>query len=552
MKITFLGAAETVTGSCFLVETSQTSFLVDCGLHQGHPEENQLNRAAFPFDMDRIDFLLLTHAHIDHSGRIPKLYVDGFRKPIYATKATAELCGIMLPDSGHIQQMEAEWRSRKHGRAGKAAEMALYTVEDAILSLKLFAPVHYDVEFQPASDIRVKMRDAGHILGSSILEIWIDEEDSEVRKAVKIVFSGDLGNEGIPIMRDPAIIDGCDYLVIESTYGDRDHVETAHDVERFVNIINETIAIGGNVIIPSFAVGRTQEVIYELNHQTERYKNQLIPFMRTPVYVDSPLAVSATKIFRENTDCYDDEARRYMEDGDHPLDFPNLRFTTSVEESKQLNISEESKIIISASGMCDAGRIKHHLKHNLWRPESTILFVGYQAKGTLGRRLLDGAKTVRIFNEEIAVKARVERFEGFSGHADREQMLNWIGAMRKKPDKILLVHGEPEVIANFSRTIEERLQISTHVAKLDQMVSIGAKVARPGAAEPVLAEAALEHRIAAITASLDDLLFEMTSLTEQSKAAIREAGSGSERKAILDQLQRRLQKKTEEILERTR
>lgn len=552
MKITFLGAAETVTGSCYLVETRHTSFLVDCGLHQGHPEEDRLNRARFPFEMDKIDFVLLTHAHIDHSGRIPKLFVDGYRNPVYATKATSELCGIMLPDSGHIQQMEAEWRKRKNSRAGKLVEEAIYTVDDAINALKLFEPVRYDEEFQPTSDVRVKMRDAGHILGSAIMEIWIDERGPEGGETVKLVFSGDLGNKGIPIMRDPAIIDGCDYLVIESTYGNRDHVETGQDVERFVRIINETIDQGGNVVIPSFAVGRTQEVIYELNRQKDKYKDQLIPFMSTPVYVDSPLATSATKIFRENTDSYDDEARSYMEDGEHPLEFPNLHFTASVEESKQLNISEESKIIISASGMCDAGRIKHHLKHNLWRPESTILFVGYQAKGTLGRRLLDGAKKVRIFNEDIAVNARIERFEGFSGHADREGMLEWIGSMRNKPKMIMLVHGEPEVIADFAATLESRMSIRTHIAKLDQSIDLGAEIERSDKVELVLTKNAIEHHIATITASLEDLQIEMNHLTDQSKKAVLEAKTGSERDAILDQLRQKLQKKADEILKHVR
>ncbi|MGI6326810.1 MAG: MBL fold metallo-hydrolase RNA specificity domain-containing protein [Saccharofermentanales bacterium] len=552
MKITFLGAAEAVTGSCFLVETNHTRFLVDCGLHQGSPEEDRLNRARFPFDIDHIDFMLLTHAHIDHSGRIPKLYVDGYRKPIYMTKPTAELCGIMLPDSGYIQEMEAEWRNRKNNRAGRPKEDALYTMDDALKCLEIFQPVRYDEPFQPAKDVRVIMRDAGHILGSAILEIWVDEPEAGEAKATKLVFTGDLGNKGVPIMRDPTIIDGCDYLVAESTYGDRDHVETGNDVERFVRIINETIARGGNVIIPSFAVGRTQEVIYELNRQIDIYKDQLVPFMETPVYVDSPLAVSATKIFRQNTDCYDDEARRYVENGDHPLDFPNLYFTASVEESKQLNIDPESKIIISASGMCDAGRIKHHLKHNLWRPESTVLFVGYQAKGTLGRRILDGAKKVRIFQEDIAVRARIEYFQGFSGHADREGMLEWIGAMRKKPKLIILVHGEPDVLPKFSQTMEDRLHIQTQIAKLGQSIDLGAYVSRSRLAELVLTENALKRRIVSVTARLDELQAELNLLAEQSKAAIHRSKTGTERDEILAKFKDQVQKKTEEILANVR
>src|SRR5665647_3196861 len=290
MRITFIGAAETVTGSCYLVETDKTSFLVDCGMHQGPEIETRLNRVPFPFAVNQIDFMLLTHAHIDHSGRIPKLFVDGFNKEIYTTKATAELCGIMLPDSGHIQEMEQEWQSRKNIRADKPAEEPLYTMQNGIDACRLFKKVLYDTEFRPAPDVRIIMRDAGHILGSAILEIWISEDNGQGKAETKIVFSGDLGNKGIPIMRDPAIIDGADYLVIESTYGDRIHQDSGNKVNRFVSIINETIAKGGNVIIPSFAVGRTQEIIYELNKEEEKYKDQRSKFMQTPVYVDSPMA----------------------------------------------------------------------------------------------------------------------------------------------------------------------------------------------------------------------------------------------------------------------
>ena len=544
MKVTFLGAAEAVTGSCYLVETDQTSFLVDCGLHQGRQDETRLNRAPFPFDMNQIDFLLLTHAHIDHSGRIPRLYSHGFRSPIYTTKATADLCGIMLPDSGHIQEMEYEWRNRKNRRAGKNIEPPLYTVQDAFDSLGLFERVHYDHEFSPASDVRVVMRDAGHILGSAILEIWIKEDGHEV----KIVFSGDLGNKEIAILRDPTIIDGCDYLVIESTYGDRMHEETEDKVEHFVRIINETIARGGDGVIPSFAVGRTQEIIYQLNKEADKYSDSRLPFMQTPVYVDSPLAISATKIFRENTDCYDEEAREYILNGDNPLDFPNLHFTPTAEESKQLNISDESKIIISASGMCDAGRIKHHLKHNLWRPESTILFVGFQAQGTLGRRLVDGAKTVRIFNEEIAVHARIEQIRGFSGHADLDGLIGWIDSMTHKPHRIMLVHGEPDTIKSFSKTIEDRFHIEAHIALLDETVNLGAVLRRSGAARLHLLEDPLDHRISVMTRTLDELQAELALLTERSKSEIRDAVTQDERSRIVEQYRELVKKKADEIL----
>lgn len=550
MRITFMGAAETVTGSCYMVETEQTTFLVDCGLHQGQDSETRLNRVPLPFDVNQIDFMLLTHAHIDHSGRIPKLFADGYAKDIYATKATAELCGIMLPDSGHIQEMEQEWQSRKNTRAGLPAEEPLYTMQDAIDACRLFNKVMYDKEFQPAPDVRVIMRDAGHILGSAILEIWIKENDGQGEKETKIVFSGDLGNKGIPIMRDPAIIDGTDYLVIESTYGDRLHENSVNKVDRFVSIINETIARGGNVIIPSFAVGRTQEIIYALNKEEERYKDQRSAFMRTPVYVDSPLAVNATRVFRENEDCYDDEARQYILNGDNPLDFTNLHFTRSAEESKALNMSDESKIIISASGMCDAGRIKHHLKHNLWRKDSAIIFVGYQADGTLGRKLVDGAKTVRIFDEEIAVKARIETIEGFSGHADRDGLLSWIGAMTNKPVQIMLVHGEPEVITRFSQSIEDMFAIDVHIAKLDETVVLGSQVSRAETRRAKREAPLTEPMIRGTNPTMDDLERVITILAEQCKNELESAETPEERGRILSRYKVILKKETDEILDR--
>ncbi len=528
MKITFLGAAKTVTGSCFLVETDRTAFLVDCGLHQGRSEETALNRTPFPFETGNIDFMLLTHAHIDHSGRIPKLYVDGFRSPIYATKATTELCAIMLPDSGHIQEAEQAWQARKGDRAGKPAPEPLYTMQDAVDACRLFNPVRYDTEIRPADDVRVVFRDAGHILGSAILEIWIREDGKES----KIVFSGDLGNRGIPIMRDPTVVEGADYLVLESTYGDRLHDDSIDKVERFVRIINETIARGGNVIIPSFAVGRTQEIIYELNREEEKYKDQRSAFMRTQVYIDSPLAVSATKVFRNNTDCFDEEARRYIENGDNPLDFTNLHFTGSAEESKALNGSDESKIILSASGMCDAGRIKHHLKHNLWRKDSAIVFVGFQAVGTLGRQIVDRAKSVRIFGEEIAVNARIEMIEGFSGHADRDGLLDWIEAMRTKPRKILLVHGEPQVISTFAQTIQARFGIDTHIAELDETLVLGMPLSRP---ERVRRHP-LDRRVTAATRMIDAIGQDFLSSLERLKAEFLAAGTTEAQEAMLEHM----------------
>lgn len=540
MKITFLGAAETVTGSCYLVETEQTSFLVDCGMHQGHALEEEMNRAAFPFQMEDIDFVLLTHAHIDHSGRIPRLYVEGYRGPVFTTQATTELCEIMLPDSGHIQEMEAEWQLRKNGRAGRKSEPALYTMEDAVKSCKLFKPLKYNVSFTPAQDVRVIFRDAGHILGSAIIEIWLTEDGKES----KIVFSGDLGNRDMPILRDPTIIESADYLVIESTYGDRLHADKTDKVEKFVRVINETIARGGNVIIPSFAVGRTQEVIYELHRAGDRYKDQRMAFMRTPVYIDSPLATSATRVFRENTDCFDEEARQYIADGRNPLDFANLHFTRSADESKMLNESTESKIIISASGMCNAGRIRHHLKHNLWRPESTVLFVGYQAHGTLGRQLVDGEKRVKIFGEEIMVRARIEANEGFSGHADQEGLLAWIGAMKRKPSKILLVHGEPEVISVFAETIGRRFGLDTHIARLNETITLGASVAQAR----LVVERLRDPRQVTTTYVLDSLQADLIHALEEFKDDVHEATTTEDLEVVLASLQERINQKTGQLL----
>lgn len=445
MKITFLGAAKTVTGSNFLVEAAGKKFLVDCGMYQGKATEEKENEAPFLFDVSEIDFMLLTHAHIDHSGRIPKLYNDGYRNPIIATKATCDLCTIMLPDSGHIQEMEIEWRNKKRKREGKPELPPLYTAEDATKCLELFKRVKYDEIVEIDENIKVRFNDAGHMLGSSIIEVWVTEDG----KTEKAVFTGDLGNNDIPLLASPTMIESADYLIMESTYGSRLHMRNDDKAELFLNIVSETLDKGGTVVIPSFAVGRTQEIVYELNklkenRDDEEFIKKYKTLMSVPVFVDSPLAISATEIFRENTDLFDDEVKEEMEKGDNPLEFPGLQFTRTAEESKALNESNQSSIIISASGMCEVGRIKHHLKHNLWNPNSTILFVGYQAPGTLGSKLVNGEKKVKVFGEEISVNARIEYIEGYSGHADQEWLLNFVYSFIKKPKHIFLVHGEEE------------------------------------------------------------------------------------------------------------
>ena len=460
MKITFLGAAKTVTGSNFLVEAAGKKFLVDCGMYQGKATEEKENEAPFLFDVSEIDFMLLTHAHIDHSGRIPKLYNDGYRNPIIATKATCDLCTIMLPDSGHIQEMEIEWRNKKRKREGKPELPPLYTAEDATKCLELFKRVKYDEIVEIDENIKVRFNDAGHMLGSSIIEVWATEND----KTEKAVFTGDLGNNDIPLLASPTMIESADYLIMESTYGSRLHMRNDDKAEMFLNIVSETLDKGGTVVIPSFAVGRTQEIVYELNklkenRDDEEFIKKYKTLMSVPVFVDSPLAISATEIFRENTDLFDDEVKEEMEKGDNPLEFPGLQFTRTADESKALNESNQSSIIISASGMCEVGRIKHHLKHNLWNPNSTILFVGYQAPGTLGSKLVNGEKKVKVFGEEITVNARIEYIEGYSGHADQEWLLNFVYSFIKKPKHIFLVHGEEDA----QEVLKEKLLETTGI-----------------------------------------------------------------------------------------
>lgn len=461
MKITFLGATKTVTGSNFLVEASGKKFLVDCGMYQGSIEQEYENEAPFPYDPTKIDFMLLTHAHIDHSGRIPKLYNEGYRNPIYAHKATCDLCSIMLPDSGHIQEMEVKWKNKKRERKGEKPLPPLYTAEDAARSIEVFVPVKYDEIINVTPEIHVRFNDAGHMLGSSIIEVWAKEGD----KVTKAVFTGDLGNNDIPLLSSPTMIDSADFLVMESTYGSRLHMRNDDKAELFLKIVSETINNGGNVIIPSFAVGRTQEILYELNkikdvQKDEEFVKNYQTLMNAPVYVDSPLAISATEVFKENMELFDDETQYIMSQGDNPLEFPGLQFTRTSDESKALNESNLPSIIISASGMCEVGRIKHHLKHNLWDPKNTILFVGYQAPGTLGYNIVNGAKKVKIFGEEIAVNARIEYIEGYSGHADQEWLMNFIYSFRdQKPKHIFLVHGEEESQIVLKEKIEKDINI---------------------------------------------------------------------------------------------
>ena len=469
MKITFLGATGTVTGSNYLVEAAGKKFLVDCGMWQGKKELEEENFEEFEFNVSDIDFILLTHAHIDHSGRIPKLYNLGFKNKIYAHKATCDLCALMLPDSGHIQEMENEWKNKKRIRKGQEPREPLYTAEQAARCLEIFEPVKYDEIIDIYPEIHVRFNDAGHMLGSSIIELWVNEEGRQT----KTVFTGDLGNNDIPLLSEPTMIEDADYLVMESTYGSRIHQKNEEKAERFLEIVSETLEKNGTVVIPSFAVGRTQEILYELNKiketkDDEKFLKEYETLMKAPVYVDSPLAISATEVFQENMELFDEETQQDISKGDNPLEFPGLKFTVTADESKALNESAEPSVIISASGMCDVGRIKHHLKHNLWNPNSTILFVGYQAPGTLGYSIVNGAKKVKIFGDEIAVNAKVEYIEGYSGHADQEGLMNFIYSFIKKPKHIFLVHGEEEAQEILKEKIEQDAKLPVTIAEFGE------------------------------------------------------------------------------------
>lgn len=464
MNISFLGAAGTVTGSNYLITTEKYKFLLDCGQFQGGKKTEELNFIDFAYNPSDVDFMILSHAHIDHSGRIPKLVKEGFTGRIYCTRGTSDLADILLKDSGHIHEKETEWENRKRTRAGLAPLEPLFTVADAEVAVKYLYPVLYDQTILVNDDITIRFKDAGHILGSSIVEIWVRENSHEK----KLVFSGDLGMKNKPLLRNPETIDEADYLLIESTYGNRLHDHPEKRIDKLIQIILETTDRGGTVVIPSFAVGRTQEIIYELNKFYDD-KEEGKRFNRIPVYIDSPLATRATEIFRRNAEVFDEETRNYIMSGDNPLDFKNLHFTKTVEESIALNQNEEPKIIISASGMANAGRIKHHLKHHLWRPESSVIFVGYQAEGTLGRRIKNGEKIVRIFGEPIQVNAQIHEIEGFSGHADQAGLMDWLKAFKKIPEKIFIVHGEDDSREDFRKLVASTFGVKPIVPKLDEV-----------------------------------------------------------------------------------
>lgn len=469
MKISFHGAVESVTGSCHLLEWGNKKVLLDCGQFQGSNREEKMNFDDFDFIASEIDYLLLSHCHIDHCGRIPLLVKRGFKGDIICTKPTHDLCNIMLLDSAHIHESEAEWENRKGKRAGKKLVEPLYTQTDASNCMKYFKPKLYGQMVKIDNDFSVRFLDAGHILGSSLIELWIKDGTDE---ELKIVYSGDLGVEDRPLLNNPSYVDEADYVIMEATYGNRVHEGIESRMDKLIDIIIKTARRGGNVIIPAFAVGRTQEIIYELNKYYDYPSQYSEELRKIPVYIDSPLATRSTEIFEANSQVFDDKTRKLVLSGDNPLNFKNLRFVQSSTESKMLNEDRTPKIIISASGMCEAGRIKHHLKHNLWRAESSIVFVGYQAENTLGRRIKDGEKLVKIFGEEINSSAEIYDLEGFSGHADRNGLLKWIGAFSKKPKKVFIVHGESDSKAEFAKNVEKDLSLDCVVPYLNEVYEL--------------------------------------------------------------------------------
>ena len=465
MKLTFLGAAHEVTGSCTLVEAAGHRFLVDCGMEQGRDTyENE----DLPCAPGEIEAVLITHAHIDHSGRLPYLYKNGFRGPIFATDATTDLCDIMLEDSAHIQEQEAEWKNRKAQRSGREPVEPDYTVQDALAVMEQFAPQPYGKPVEVLDGVEATFTDVGHLLGSASITLRIRENG----RTETIVFSGDIGNRNQPMLRDPQYLTTADYVVMESTYGNRSHGPKPDYVGELAAVIQRTFDRGGNVVIPSFAVGRTQEMLYFIRQI--KAEGRVKGHGEFEVYVDSPLANKSTTIFRENySECFDQEALDLVRSGQNPLQFPGLRISETKEDSVAINADPNPKVILSAAGMCDAGRIRHHLKHNLWRKECAIVFVGYQAEGSLGRALLEGAKSVKLFGEEIAVNARIVNFKGLSSHADRDHLLAWAKHYAPKPRHIFVVHGEASVTEIFAQKLRDA-GLAAHAAEYEEVYDLAA------------------------------------------------------------------------------
>ncbi len=508
MKIKFCGACSGVTGSCHLITTDKYRILLDCGQFQGNKATESLNYEPFPFNPSEIDFMILSHAHIDHCGRIPLLVKQGFKGKIYCTDATADLLEVMLKDSGYIHEKEAEWQNRKNERAGRQKIEPLYTYQDALDSLHGVTPVLYDQLVEVNEQIKIVFNDAGHILGSAITELWVTEENT----TSKVVFSGDIGMTERPILRDPVIIKKADYVIMETTYGNRLHESNGESLQKLLDIVIKTNRRGGNVVIPSFAVGRTQELLYEFSRFYENYPEYRKDLDKITVYVDSPMATTATEVFKRNAQVFDEETKAIITSGTNPLDFQNLKFTRTSDESRAINFDSTPKVIISASGMCEAGRIRHHLKHNLWDSRNSIVFVGYQAEGTLGKQLVNGLDTVSLFGEEIKVRAEIYSLEGFSGHADRDGLYAWLNGFVQKPKHVFLIHGETDSKNDFSDYVREKMGyectvvngISEYELQQDQVVSMDEEMREQFSEEAIYD---MKTRIADINEGLQSILY---------------------------------------------
>lgn len=521
MKLTFVGADHQVTGSCHYLQACGKNILVDCGMQQG---ANPFECCDIPVEEAKLDYVFLTHAHVDHSGNLPLLYARGFRGQVFTTEASADLCSIMLRDCAHIQMQEAEWKNRKAKRSsGSQIIEPLYKMEDADGIIRRIVPCAYDQMVEICEGISIRFTDIGHLLGSSSIEVWLTEGD--ITK--KIVFSGDIGNKDQPLIKDPIYTKEADYVVMESTYGDRLHTkEKPEYVKDLAEVINRTFARGGNVVIPSFAVGRTQEMLYFLR---KIKADNLIPdFPKFEVYVDSPLAVEATGVFQKNIySCFDEEAMELVNSGINPLTFPGLKLAITSDESKQINFDDKPKVIISASGMCEAGRIRHHLKHNLWRSECTICFVGYQAIGTLGRKLIEGAECVKLFGENITVNARIESLKGISGHADMNGLLDWLKGFEKKPQRVIVVHGEDTVTDHFASLVEETIGCPAFAPysggavdlAANEILTEGVKVPKKAVEKPARAKAASAfNRVVAAAKRLLEVVYKNEGLANKDLA----------------------------------
>lgn len=514
MKIKFCGAAIGVTGSCHMITTDRHKILLDCGQFQGGKAVEAMNREPFPFDPEEIECVILSHAHIDHCGRLPLLIKRGFKGNIYCTDATSDLLEVMLRDSAYIHEKDAEWQSKKNARSGKPPVEPLYTIGDAENALKLVKPVLYDQLIELNPEISIVFNDAGHILGSAITELWITEGNN----TSKIVFSGDLGVTNRPILRDPVKIKKADYVIMETTYGNRLHPANATSIDELIKITLATIKRGGSVIIPSFAVGRTQELIYQFNMFYEQHPEYQKQLENVNVYIDSPMATTATEVFKKNAQVFDEETRNYIVSGDNPLDFKNLKFTRNTADSQMLNSDRSPKIIISASGMCEAGRIRHHLKHTLWDSRNSIVFVGYQAEGTLGRMLVEGAKEVRLFGETIMVGAEIHNLEGFSGHADQKGLLDWLGGFQMSPKQIFLVHGELESKKDFAKLIGEKFAF--HPVVITENSEFELETGELLSREDVIMDAMDDEGIEELKDKISDIKSELDSVLSSTQGVI--------------------------------